>query len=59
MLCALDELGFICGRAGLHWFLTRPCSALGWRTPAETLAVPGGAEMVMAAIELELRCSRR
>jgi len=59
VLCTLDELGFTCGRAGLNWFLTRPCSALGWRTPAETLALRGGAAMVTAAIERDLRCSRR
>jgi hypothetical protein len=55
LLCKLEELGFLCGRAGLHWFLTNPCAALGWRTPANALARSGGIEEVERAISQELR----
>ena len=57
--CAMEQLGGICGRAGMHYFLTRPHHQLAWRSPAEVLEWPGGVLQVRNAVTLELAASRR
>jgi hypothetical protein len=56
--CTLDRLGSLCGRAGLHYFLTRPHHHLAWRSPADVLAEDGGVERVRFVVTLEMSVAR-
>jgi hypothetical protein len=57
--CAVDRLGGVCGRAGLHYFLTRPHHHLAWRSPAEVLGERDGIERVRATVALEMSIAAR
>jgi hypothetical protein len=54
LLCSLDQLGSTCGRAGVHWFLTRTHLELGGRRPADVVGDPDGVDRIQRVVELEL-----
>ena len=55
--CTLEQLGGICGRAGLHYFLTRPHHQLAWQSPVEPSY--GRCVAVRNTVMLELAADRR